>query len=435
MDGRRGVVALYLDEFQQAARSFDGAGMLACVALAPPAHMALHSALQTEDPEILCDGLHLAPAAAGALQKRLASLLADYLGYIKGTPMSAPGAYDAWVKVFSCCSMIISLPDTVWFVAVLVYAARRLVSLAIDADQRSATRVYTKTIDAAGRLSKCAGLVANDRTAAPGAETKRVAVLALANLSFRAYFKLNNTRLCETVLGSVHNALLMNRRNSGTPDATGEECYSLAERVTYRYHLGQVRLIQHVIDEAAKHLRWAFDHCPTAHTHNKRLIAAPLIATYMILGRYAAPALLQQLALTDEFGALLHYHRLGYGAGVLAELERQREWLRTKGLYMILCEKAMLGVWRNLFRRCLLLQHSTPLSTTAPPTLPLARLVLPVQLAWGDPSLTLDDLECMAANLIDQDLMKAYILHSKRLVVLQKGPHRGFPAVASVYLR
>lgn len=72
----------------------------------------------------------------------------------------------------------------------------------------------------------------------------------LANLSFKAYFKLNNTRLCETVLGSVENALKVNRtfaRNSGINDDSGEQCYSKADRVTYRYYLGRLRLFQHNI--------------------------------------------------------------------------------------------------------------------------------------------------------------------------------------------
>ena len=41
----------------------------------------------------------------------------------------------------------------------------------------------------------------------------------------------------------------------------------------------------------------------------------------------------------------------------------------------------------------------------------------------------------MRRRLTLQGLMKAYILHSKGLVVLQKGPHRGFPPLESVYHR
>ena len=29
--------------------------------------------------------------------------------------------------------------------------------------------------------------------------------------------------------------------------------------------------------------------------------------------------------------------------------------------------------------------------------------------------------------------MKAYILHSKEMIVLQRGPHRGFPPMKDVY--
>ncbi|PKI83099.1 hypothetical protein MVES1_002893 [Malassezia vespertilionis] len=254
-------------------------------------------------------------------------------------------------------------------------------------------------------------------------------------MSFRAYFKLNNTRLCETVLGSVQNALLMNRRNAPNgAETSGEEGYPMADRVTYRYYLGQIRLIQHQIEAGAEHLRWAFDHCTNAQLHNKRKILIPLVAAYLVMGRYASRSLLEECQLTSEFGNMIRYHQLGYGAGVRREIERHCDWLRTKGLYMILYEKAMLGAWRNLFRRCLQLAPGASGSSNAPPTLCMNLLVGPARLAWEDASLGLDDIECIAANLVDQGLMKAYILHSKGLIVLQKGPYFGFPPLASTYL-
>ena len=87
------------------------------------------------------------------------------------------------------------------------------------------------------------------------------------------------------------------------------------------------------------------------------------------------------------------------------ELERHRDWLRARGLYLLLSEKAMLGVWRNLFRRCLTLIQPPDAVTSAPSapqTLLLAALVRPARFAWQDASLTIDDMECVAANLIDQ---------------------------------
>ena len=117
----------------------------------------------------------------------------------------------------------------------------------------------------------------------------------------------------------------------------------------------------------------------------------------------------------------------------MSELERHREWLRTRGLYMLLCEKLVLGLWRNLFQRCMRLNPHVDEASNAPPTLPLAMLVGPARLAWNDNTLLLEDMECMAANLVDQGLMKAYILHSKSMIVLQRGPFRGFPPMSDIY--
>lgn len=411
-----GALPRFLSAFQDACRVSDGEGLRACVSVRVVPYDALQRDVQpVQDANALCSAqLDVGNAAT---HKRFAALAAEVLDYVRThlTPRAVPAdadvqAYDDWVKVYSRASALFALPEMAWMVPALKYVAQELVALAIRVDTAGPSRAYTKTIDAAGRLSKSAGLAANDRSASPGPATKRAAVLALANLSFRAYFKLNNTRLCETVLGSVQNALLMNRRYHAPGDVdtaalTGEEGYPLAERVTYRFYLGQLRLIQHCVHQAAEHLRWAFDHCTSAHMHNRRKILIPLVAAYLILGRYATPTLLARFQLTDVFGALLHYHRLGYGAAVERELERHRDWLRARGLYLLLSEKAMLGVWRNLFRRCLTLIQPPDAVTSAPsapPTLLLAALVRPARFAWQDASLTIDDMECVAANLIDQ---------------------------------
>ncbi|WFD03834.1 hypothetical protein MOBT1_002529 [Malassezia obtusa] len=407
--GGTDVVDAFVGQFQAACHAADGAALYRCVSLAPPEHVALQAALSTTVCAPLTQSVasaldHFAPMPSQKTHdRRFRALAENVLQYFAqhGPHDVDERAFEAWVRVFSDATAIFALPDTVWFIPCLKWMALRLVALAIASDKQSGSRKYTKTIDAAGRLSKCAGLAANDRTALPGHETKRAAVLALANLSFRAYFKLNNTRLCETVLGSVQNALLMNRRNAPETCESGEEVYCMAERVTYRYYLGQIRLIQHRIQAAAQHLDWAFAHCTRRHYHNQRKILVLLVPVNLILGRYARRTLLEQFQLVEPYAQLLYFHRLGYGQGVQQELERHCDWLRTRGLYMVLAEKAMLGVWRNLFRRCLRLLPSAPASN-APPTLRLATLLQPSRLAWGDGALQPEDIECIAANLVDQ---------------------------------
>lgn len=203
-------------------------------------------------------------SAAPTDSDRFQTLVADFLCYVRdhaplqyACPYVEPPhptdwnrAYDAWALVYSRASTFFSLPEATWFIPSLRFFASSLVTLAMAVDQRTGSAQKRKTTDAAGRLSKAAGMAGNDRSQAPGSDTKRAAVLMLANLSFKAYFKLNNTRLCETVLGSVENALKLNltySRNNGIQDDSGEKCYSRADRVTYRYYLGRLRLFQHNI--------------------------------------------------------------------------------------------------------------------------------------------------------------------------------------------
>ncbi|EPQ28806.1 uncharacterized protein PFL1_03609 [Pseudozyma flocculosa PF-1] len=450
----------YLQRLRSAYVATDPDAVLAGFRIDPPTFHALKAHLTaTPSQDLTAVVLSQIPLASSPFDsERFQTLVAEYLSFIRDhqhisnviSPFSSPFApassqasprledvYDAWALVYSRASTFFSLPDTTWFIPTLRYLAASLVSLAMTVDQRMGLAKKPKTTDAAGRLSKSAGMAGNDRSQARGSETKRAAVLMLANLSFKAYFKLNNTRLCETVLGSVENALKLNRSFPGSAtrqrDDTGEACYSRADRVTYRYYLGRLRLFQHSIKAAATHLRWAFDNCPNQHLKNKRLILIPLISTYLILGRYPDETLLSISSLTPQFSALVRNLRLGNGAGVNQELDRHMDWFRVHGLYLILKEKLPISVWRNLARRCLVISRSAAPPSAAPPTLGLAQLHQVARLAWQEPELEVEDVEAILTSLVDQGFVKGYILHSKNMLVLQKGPHLGFPPIWSVF--
>ncbi|WFD00689.1 hypothetical protein MYAM1_003441 [Malassezia yamatoensis] len=398
------ALGTYLEQLQNAIQACNGDELRACMCLDVKQHAVLQSAVLSVNLDHVLNSMEFRTSSTSH-ERRFKSLTIDFLKYVGEHQVHDcdKSAYDAFVKVFSDATALFSLPDMVWFTPCLKQLAKTLVTLAIQSDKQSESLTYTKTIDAAGRLSKCAGLAANDRTNSPGQETKRAAVLALANQSFRSYFRLNNTRLCETVLGSVQNALLMNRKYATDADSqeTGEEVYCMSERVTYRYYLGRIRLIQHRIQLAAQHLNWAFAHCPSDAYVNQRKIVIFLIPIQLILGKYARQSLLQTYDLLPLFARLVQCQRAGYGYGVQLELEKHCDWLRTRGLYMILKEKTILGLWRNLFRQCLR-WLPRPTSANAPPTLSLAQLLRPARLAWNDETLQLSDIECAAANLVDQ---------------------------------
>lgn len=70
---------------------------------------------------------------------------------------------------------------------------------------------------------------------------------------------------------------------------------------------------------------------------------------------------------------------------------------------------------------------------TPPPTLKLATFLAHAQLAWRDAELTLDDVECVTASLIDQGFVKAYVMHSSGNVVFRRTPDFGFEKMSTVY--
>ncbi|CDS82088.1 related to protein that forms a complex with Thp3p [Sporisorium scitamineum] len=430
----------------------DSRSLLAAFRLDPTTFSALQADLNKDPRRDLSAWIlgQIPVSSAPTDSDRFQTLVADFLSYVRdhaplqyAAPATEPPhptdwdrAYDAWALVYSRASTFFSLPDTTWFISCLRFFASSLVTLAMAVDQRTDAVHKRKTTDAAGRLSKAAGMAGNDRSQASGSEPKRAAVLMLANLSFKAYFKLNNTRLCETVLGSVENALKVNRtfaRNNGINDDSGEQCYTKADRITYRYYLGRVRLFQHNIRAASTHLRWAFDNCTLRNLKNKRAILIPLVATYLILGRYPQPALLDAANLSPVYGRLTFYLKTGQAAAALDDLDRHMDWLRVRGLYLVLREKLQISLWRNLARRCLTLSHGSAQPSSAPPTMRLDNLLSAARIAWNDLSLQPEDVEAVVASMIDQGFIKGYILHSKAMLVLQKGPHMGFPPIWSVF--
>lgn len=268
-------------------------------------------------------------------------------------------AYERWAQVYSRASLVFQTQETPYFGPTLRYIGTLFVLLAISADDRSGDLAQPCITDAVSKISRTTGIAAIDRSPLPGEQTKRSEVLWLANASFRCYFKLKNIRLCETVLGSVENALTLNRsfasaeqRASNADQTTmGMACYSRADKVAYRYYLGRLRLSQHRIRAAYNELRWAFDNCTNMHMHNKNLILTHLVVSAIILGIYPSHSLLAASQLDGPFGELIRRLRCGDGKGMYEELDKWREWHRSRGHYLLLKEKLEITAWRNLLRR------------------------------------------------------------------------------------
>lgn len=295
----------------------------------------------------------------------------------RSRPRPADGiqsAYEKWSDVYSKASLVFQAQETPIFGPTLRHVGSTLVLLAIAADESMSDPSQACVTDAVSKISRSTGIAAIDRSPLPGERTRRAEVLWLANASFRCYFKLKNVRLCETVLGSVENALTLNRASASeeqkvaslqVEEDLGLSCYCRADRVTYKYYLGRLRLSQHRIRKAYTELRWAFDHCTSAHMHNRRLLLTHLVVASLILGIYPTRTLLAAASLDGPFGNLMESLRCGNGYQMNVELDNWRDWHRKRGNYLLLKEKLPIGVWRNLMRRrsvdesCLILSPHT----------------------------------------------------------------------------
>lgn len=284
-------------------------------------------------------------------------------------PSELVDAFKDWAQVYARAALVFQQPDAVWFGKTLILCGRALLQLALSADAASSETTQPRTADAAGRLSKSVGVSSNDRSALPCSETKRAAVLPLAVLSFKAYFALDNLRMCNTVAGSVDNALKSNKeydsKQENVNTRTGEEAYALADRVAYHHYIGRLRLGQQAFRAAYTELRWAFDHAPYGLTENSensitdrnlRLIAIPLLTVALIQGIFPSPKLyyLSALApLAHVYQPLEYAVQKGNGALMMQLLQapRRKAFLRRHKVYLLLQENLPLLAWRCLVRR------------------------------------------------------------------------------------
>jgi hypothetical protein len=98
-------------------------------------------------------------------------------------------------------------------------------------------------------------------------------------------------------------------------------------------------------------------------------------------------------------------------------LAKYQDMFIRRGTYLLL-EKCKAICYRNLFKRAFLIteRHQIPLDRVA------------TSFKWLGMPIDLDEVECILSNLIFQGVIKGYISHSKRVLVLSKrGP---FPIAA-----
>ncbi|CAO1623302.1 unnamed protein product [Sympodiomycopsis kandeliae] len=397
--------------------------------------------------------------------ERLSQVIHNFLLYISRNPcvseLVSPAsqypistwtqAHSNWSQLFTRSSTLFILPSSpLYFQSTFQYISSTFLTLSIKLDTLNKQNIkWPLLTDCTAKLAGPVRAAGTDRTLSSGDQTKRAAVMWLGNDCLRGYFKLNNLKLCETVLKSIREAISRNTEfepehlsDSSTP---GESCYPMSERVRYRYYLGRIRISQGRIREAFGHLQWSFEHCHSRSFSHIRRILLHLLPCALILGyrpRESLVALIEtnfpdvrELYL-PLFSAYSKPDIPTFNSLLTTDL-RRRESLRRLGVYLLLKEKTVIGMWRNLVKRCFLILHhqSQQQNSKAPPTLSLIQLHKAVQflLPADQIEISREDLECIVSSLIDQGFIKGYTFHSKQILVLMRGEKMGFEPVSAVY--
>ncbi|KFM61525.1 PCI domain-containing protein 2, partial [Stegodyphus mimosarum] len=112
-------------------------------------------------------------------------------------------------------------------------------------------------------------------------DTKRWGILNLTNQLFKIYFKVNKLHLLKPLIRVIESSNL-------------KDMYPIAQRVTYKYFVGQQQMFQSQFKLAEENLSFAFLHCHKDSKRNKRLILIFLITVKMVLGIMPSMYLLQK---------------------------------------------------------------------------------------------------------------------------------------------
>ncbi|GAA5826818.1 hypothetical protein JCM5353_005406 [Sporobolomyces roseus] len=372
-------------------------------------------------------------------QRPFLEFVANYLVYVRDTPIPChtvqdlDKTYRLLEDLYKTGDRLFATSENGYFVPTLRLLTTQLIKTSLLMGKQSGDVKLTRAGEAARLLSRPIGIACSDRSTdpLPGIPAKRSALYHLANSTFLVYFSLKNLRLCDTILSNVSNSGIL---------VDGEE-FGKGDKCGYWYYRGRIHLYQRRLRLAKNDLGKSFGVCWNRAKGNARLILIYWITASVLVGYFPRMELLDYFGLRDQFGeGLLLPLKKGNWRGVLAHLDRYKEWHLKHGNYLVLREKLELICWRNLFRQTLLINtNSHPLPTTGgPPTLSLSLVVSAARIAWpqeedgGQESLDLDDLESIAVSLMDQGYVKAYIMHSKRILVLQKGENFGFPPLSSV---
>lgn len=243
-------------------------------------------------------------------------------------------------------------------------------------------------------------------------------ILFLLNELFWIYFKYNNYHQCKSFMTTIESKT--NSNLTGIP-----RC----EEVTFLYYSGRMHLFESKMKESYFNLSKAYNLCKgyegKNHEKIKRQILKYLIPVKMFHGEFPHPSLIEKFKLYEYLDLSIAVYK-----GDLDLFNKQvnglkRIWIK-RGLYFFM-EKLNLILLRNLFKLAFTIFYKEKKSFQVDTE------IFVKAINWKNSEiLSVDEVECIIANLIYKSYIKGYISHEKRKIVLSKKEGEAFPPINEI---
>lgn len=230
--------------------------------------------------------------------------------------------------------------------------------------------------------------------------TKRHGMLHLVNQLFKVYFRINKLHLCKPLIRAIESSSFKNQFTT------------LAQRITFNYFVGRKAMFDSDYKSADECLSFAFENCHRDFRKNKRLILIYLIPVKMLLGYMPRREILIKYSVT-QFSDLACAVKEGNVHKIDEVIQNHESFFIETGIYLIV-EKLKIIAYRNLFKKVYLILQSHQVDLQS--CLTALRFV-------GENDITMDETQCIVANLIYDGKIKGYISHQhNKLVVSKQNP-------------
>jgi len=240
-------------------------------------------------------------------------------------------------------------------------------------------------------------------------DSKRWGILNLTNQLFKIYFKVNKLHLLKPLIRVIESSNLKDQ-------------YPIAQRVTYKYFVGQQQMFQSKFKLADENLSFAFSHCHRLSKGNKRLILIFLITVKMVLGVMPSMYLLQKYDLM-QFSELVQAVKDGDLQRFGKALDASEDFFIKWGIRMVL-EKLKTIIYRNLFKKVYVLMQTHIIPVGA------FKAALNFKKEYDDDEeIEEEEVMCILSNLIHDNKIKGYISFQHLKVVLSK--QNAFPPLST----